>query len=254
MLKTRVIPVLLLRDGALVKTVRFRKFNYIGDPCNTVRIFNELEVDELIFLDILASRMKGKPDFQLLSEIANECFMPLTYGGGISSTDDIKKILNIGLEKVAINSYAIENKSFISKAAAMFGSQCIVGSIDIKKTLFNKYEVYITDGIQRTRLDPVEWAIELENLGAGELLVTSIDRDGTWKGYDIELIDSIATNVKIPVIANGGAGSIDHINDVVKRGRASAVGLGSMVVYQKKDMGVLVNFPDKDVLERELMS
>jgi cyclase len=252
MLKTRVIPVLLLRDGALVKTVRFKKFNYVGDPCNTVRIFNELEVDELIFLDILASRKKRKPDFQLLSEIANECFMPLTYGGGIKSTDDIKKILNIGLEKVAINSYAIENKLFIHEAAARFGSQCIVCSMDVKKNLFNKYEVYVAGGTQRTKLDPVEWAIELENLGAGELLVTSIDRDGTWKGYDTELIDSITSSVRIPVIANGGAGNIDHIVDVVKRGRASAVALGSMVVYQKQDFGVLINFPDKLELINEL--
>lgn len=252
MLKTRVIPVLLLRDGALVKTVRFKKFNYVGDPCNTVRIFNELEVDELIFLDILASRKKRKPDFQLLSEIANECFMPLTYGGGIKSTDDIKKILNIGLEKVAINSYAIENKLFIPEAAARFGSQCIVCSMDVKKNLFNKYEVYVAGGTQRTKLDPVEWAIELENLGAGELLVTSIDRDGTWKGYDTELIDSITSSVRIPVIANGGAGNIDHIVDVVKRGRASAVALGSMVVYQKQDFGVLINFPDKLELINEL--
>jgi cyclase len=252
MLKTRVIPILLLRDGALVKTVRFRRFNYIGDPCNTVRIFNELEVEELIFLDILAARDGKAPDFQMLSDIANECFMPLSYGGGIRCIEEIKKILNIGLEKVAINSNAVENRKLISMSAERFGSQCIIGSIDVRENLLGKYEVYIKDGTKRTRLDPVEWAMELADSGAGELLITSIDRDGTWKGYDVKLIRLISSSVNIPVIANGGAGNISHIAEAVNEGGASAVGLGSMVVYQKKDMGVLVNFPDRTELSNAL--
>ncbi len=254
MLKTRVIPVLLLREGALVKTTKFNKYKYIGDPCNTVRIFNELEVDELILLDILATRRRIKPDLKLLSEIASECFMPLTFGGGIKSIMDIKEILNIGYEKVAINSHAVEDRLFVSEAVAKYGSQCIIGSIDIKRNIWKKHKVYITDGTYRTKLDPVEWAIELEQLGCGELLVTSIDRDGTWEGYDLDLIKRISSVVNIPVIANGGAGKTSDIGDVVKKADASAVGLGSMVVYQKKGMGVLVNFPDKIVLEKELMS
>lgn len=248
MLQKRIIPALLLRDRALVKTVKFDKYGYIGDPINTVRIFNELEVDELIFLDILASRLNTKPDFNILEEIADECFMPLSYGGGIRDLEDMKTIFSIGFEKIAINTYAMENPGFISMAADKFGNQSIIGSIDIKKNLLGKYDVFVIDGTKKIKKNPVEWAIELERLGAGELLITSIDRDGTWNGYDTDIIHKITSNVNIPVIANGGAGKVEHIYEVINSGGASAVALGSMVVYQAKDMGVLVNFPDKHLL------
>lgn len=252
MLKTRVIPCLLLNNSSLVKTIKFSRPNYIGDPINTVRIFNELEVDELLFLDIAAT-IKGKePKYQILQEIASECFMPLSYGGGIQSIEDIRKILNIGLEKVCINSYASENPNFIRYAADSFGSQSIIVSIDVRKNFWGKYEIYTISGTKKVKSDPVEYAVKMQQAGAGELLITSIDREGTWSGFDTVLIKKITDAVSIPVIANGGAGKVADIGDVVKQSNASAVALGSMVVYQAKGMGVLVNFPDKDDLERVL--
>jgi len=252
MLTTRIIPCLLLQNSSLVKTVRFKKPGYLGDPINTVRIFNELEVDELIFLDISAAREKRKPNFQILKEIANECFMPLSYGGGINTIEDIKEIFNIGLEKVCINSYAAEDPDFIRNAADLFGSQSIIVSIDVKNNIWGKYEVVTISGTKRTKIDPVDYAIKMQDAGAGELLITSIDREGTWSGFDVKLVKRVTDAVSIPVIANGGAGGVTDIGTVVKYGGASAVALGSMVVYQAKDMGVLVNFPDKEELERVL--
>ena len=252
MLRTRVIPCLLLRNEALVKTIKFDKFNYIGDPANTVRIFNELEVDELVFLDILVSKENQEIKFKTLQEIANEAFMPLAYGGGIKTFEDAQKIFTIGFEKVIINSYSFENPDFITELANHFGNQSVIGSIDVKKNFFGKYEVYSKSGSHNTGKNPVEWAVELEKLGAGELIITSIDQEGTWDGYDNELILSISNAVSIPVVANGGAGNIDDIESVVKKANASAVAVGSMVVYQKKDYGVLVNFPDRLKLEEIL--
>lgn len=253
MLRTRIIPCLLLKDESLVKTIRFKEYNYIGDPINTVRIFNELEIDELIFLDIFASKENRNINYNILKDIANECFMPLSYGGNIKSLDDAKKIFEIGFEKVVINSNAFYNLRLIEEIANYFGNQSIVGSIDVKTSfLTKKKRLYSHHGTRKQSIYPLEWAKKLENAGAGELLITSIDREGTWSGYDLELIREIADNVSIPVIANGGAGSISDIDQAVKTGHASAVALGSMVVYQKKAMGVLVNFPDKKKLKEAL--
>ncbi len=250
MIKTRIIPCLQLIDESLVKTIKFSNPKYIGDPINTVRIFNELEVDELCFIDIRASKKGISPNFKILKEIANECFMPLSYGGGLIDLNTIKKIFNIGFEKVIINTAAHENPSFISEVANHFGNQSIIASIDVKKNFFNKYRVYTCDGTKKTKLNPIEWAKELQSLGAGELLVTSIDRDGTWTGYDIDLLKKITSSVNIPVIANGGAGDINHIISAKNEGNASAIALGSMVVYQGKDLGVLINFPSKEKLNK----
>ena len=252
MLRTRIIPTLLLRGESLVKTVQFDKFGYIGDPVNTCRIFNELEVDELAFLDITASVEKREPNLKILQEIANECFMPLSYGGGIRSVDSAERILGIGFEKVIFNTYPFENPGIISETAKAFGSQSVIIAIDVKRSFWGKYEVYSLSGSVNRRKSPVEWAKEIEDLGAGEILLTSIDREGTWKGFDIELTRQVADTVSIPVIAHGGAGTVGHIGDVVKNGHASAVALGSMVVYQARGMGVLVNFPDKEDLEEVL--
>ncbi len=248
MLKTRIIPALLLRNASLVKTVQFNKFGYIGDPANTVRIFNELEVDELIFLDITATRDKRNPNLKVLSEICNECFMPLAYGGGVRDFDIAKQIFQMGFEKVAVNSYAFENPQFITQLADHFGSQAVIGSIDVKKDFWGKQWVFGHGGKRKFKKNPVDWAIELEKLGAGEILLTSIDHEGTWKGFDNQLTKQISEAVSIPVIAHGGAGDIAHLETVVKEAGASAVALGSMVVYQKKGMGVLVNFPDRAAL------
>ena len=248
MLRSRIIPVLLLRNESLVKTVRFGKFSYVGDPCNTVRIFNELEVDELIFLDIMASRDGKSPNLRLLAEIADECFMPLAYGGGIRTFDQAKSVFDIGFEKVAINSHALNNPRLITDIANHYGSQAVIVSIDVKKKLLGGETVKNMGGSVNKGLNPVVWARKAEKLGAGEILLTSIDAEGTWQGFDVDLVAEVTSAVNIPLIAHGGAGSVDDIARVITKAKASAVGLGSMVVFQKKGMGVLVNFPDKETL------
>ncbi len=250
MLRIRVIPCLLLKDGSLVKTVRFNKLSYIGDPVNTVRIFNELEVDELMFLDIFASKEKRSINFNMLHQIADECFMPLSYGGNIQSVEQAKKIFGIGFEKIIVNSNAFKNLKLIEDLSSYFGSQSIVGSIDVKRDIWGKERIYSHHGKKKQKDDLIVWAKHLENSGVGELMITSIDREGSWEGYDINIMRRITENVQVPVIANGGAGSIKDIHNVVKEGGVSACAVGSMVVYQKKGMGVLVNFPDR----RELNS
>lgn len=252
MLRTRVIPCLQLIDESLVKTIKFNNPGYIGDPINTVRIFNELEVDELCFLDIRATVEKRQPNFKILSEIANECFMPLAYGGGIKDAETAKRILSIGFEKIILNTAAMEIPRIVSEIASYSGNQSVIGSIDLKKNFFGKHQVFTRDGTNKTDVDPVAYAQRLVELGVGELLVTSMDNDGTWKGFDLEIIKKIASAVNVPVIANGGAGNIQHIKEVVKTSNASAVALGSMVVYQKMGMGVLINFPDKKMIEEVL--
>lgn len=254
MLQTRVIPCLLLKDDSLVKTVNFKNESYIGDPINTARIFNELEVDELTLLDIAVTNNNKKPNFKILTELANECFMPLAYGGGVDNFEDAKKIFQIGIEKIIINSAAFSNPSFITELAEHFGNQAIIASIDVKKNIFGKYQVFSNSGKKKQKKDPVLWAQELESLGVGEILLTSIHKEGTWQGFDISIIERIANAVSIPVIANGGAASIEDIGKAVKQGCASAVSLGSMVVYQNKGMGVLVNFPDKEKLNKVLQN
>jgi imidazole glycerol-phosphate synthase subunit HisF len=249
MLRTRIIPALLLRDDALVKTTQFKNPRYIGDPINTVRIFNELEVDELTFLDITATNESRNINLQFLSEIADECFMPLSYGGGLSDFDSVKSIFKIGFEKVVLNSVCFKQPDFVTRVAEHFGSQAVIASIDVKKNFWGNYEVWSNSGTINTKKNPVDWALEIEKLGAGEILLTSIDKEGTWSGFDCSLIKKVSEAVNIPVIAHGGAGSPSDISEIIKKDIASAVAIGSMVVYQKKGMGVLVNFPDRFELD-----
>jgi cyclase len=251
-LRTRVIPVLLLRGESLVKTVRFGRFTYVGDPCNTVRIFNELEVDELCVLDITATRESREPNLALLAEMANECFMPLAYGGGIRSFEQAEALFKIGIEKVILNTGAVERPEAVTAISRHFGSQAVIVSVDVGRDVFGHPKVRTRAGTHGSGMDPVTWAREVERLGAGEILLTSIDREGTWEGFDDELVARVSQAVSIPVIAHGGAGTVDDIGRVVKQAHASAVALGSMVVFQKKGMGVLVNFPEKAALERVL--
>lgn len=253
MLKTRIIPCLLLAGESLVKTVKYKNPTYIGDPVNTVRIFNELMVDELVFLDIKASKELNPINFELLHQISNECFMPLSYGGGISSLETAGKVLNIGFEKVILNTAPFSNPGLISDIAKRFGSQSVIVSVDVKKNVWGKYTVYSLSGTKSEKKNLIDWIKEVENLGAGEILLTSIDREGTWQGFDTDLIRLVSESTSIPVIAHGGAGSIRDIELAVKHGKASAVALGSMVVFQAKDMGVLVNFPDQEQLETALL-
>jgi cyclase len=252
MLEVRVIPCLQLVGATLVKTVKFARPSYIGDPANTVRIFNELEVDELCVLDVRATIESRSPNLKILRELAEEAFMPLSYGGGIRDLELVKEILNIGFEKVVVNSFAYEDPAFISRLADQVGSQAVIGSIDVRQGFLGRSHAYSDSGTKKTGRDPVEWAKRLQELGAGEILLTSVDRDGTWSGFDIELTRRVSTAVSVPVIANGGAGAIEDIGTVVREGGASAVALGSMVVFQSKGMGVLVSFPDGSELEREL--
>jgi len=249
MLRTRIIPALLLRNESLVKTVKFGKFTYVGDPANTVRIFNELEVDELLFLDISASREKRGPNLRVLKDIADECFMPLGYGGGVSSLIQAKKVFDIGFEKIVLNSNAFDNSNLISEISKCYGSQAVIVSIDYKKNFFGNKTLRTFSGTKNNKIDPITWAKQVEDLGAGEILLTSIDHEGSWSGFDYDMIKRVADAVRIPVIAHGGAGNANHINKVVISSNASAVALGSMVVFQKKGMGVLVNFPNIKINE-----
>jgi cyclase len=246
--RVRIIPVLLLSKGGLYKTIKFQKAQYVGDPINAVKIFNEKEADELVLLDFTASKEKREIDFKKISEIAGEAFMPMAYGGGIHNFDDAKKVFDVGFEKVVLNSTLFSNLNLIEKIAEVYGAQAVVGSIDVKKNLFGQYKVFSHSGTINTGHDPVDWVKKLELSGIGEIIINSIERDGTWEGYDKMLIEKIAYSVNVPVIACGGAGSTDDFKKAVHAG-ASAVAAGSMFVYQKKGMGVLVNFPSNFKLE-----
>ena len=248
MFRPRVMPCLLLRNKGLVKTIKFKNARYIGDPMNAVRIFNAKEADELIFLDIDASKEQRKLPLDLITKIGDEAFMPFTVGGGISSIDDIRKILNAGAEKVSINTSAVEDPQFIRQASSTFGTSTIVVSIDVKKKLFGRSQVFIRGGTRAAGIDPITHAQRMEEMGAGELLVTSIDHDGTMEGYDLELIKSISDTVTIPVVACGGAGGPEDFTSAVQQGNASAVAAGSCFVYHGPRRAVLINFPSADEL------
>lgn len=252
MLRTRVIPCLLLRNLGLVKTVKFKDPKYLGDPINIVRIFNDKEVDELVFLDITATVENRKPPFELVERIASECFMPLCYGGGVRSLEDMKALFTLGIEKVAVNSYAVENPAFIQAAADLFGSQSVIVSIDVKRNRRGRYEVFTHSGKKATGLDPVKFAAEMEEQGAGELLLSSIDRDGTMRGYDIELIRQVSGAVSIPVVACGGAAKVQDLVAAVKQGGASAAAAGSMFVFQGPHRAVLITYPTYQELQEAL--
>ena len=239
----RLIPTLLLDGNGLVKTVSFKKKTYIGDPINTVRLFNDMEVDELTLLDINTAKNKEGINYTLLKDIASECFMPLAYGGGIKSLDDIGRMFEIGFEKVIINSATISNPKIIIEASKLFGAQSIVGSIDVKKNIWGKQQVVINGATKSIKTNPVEHAIRLKNMGCGELLLTSVDREGKMEGFDINLIQSVTSKVDIPVIASGGAGNLSDFQKAIYIGKASAVAAGSLFVYQSKTKGILINYP-----------
>jgi len=249
MLQNRIMPCLLVQNDKLVKTIRFKNPLYIGDPVNAIKIYNEKEVDELIVVDISENRAQRGPNFRLIREIADECFMPVCYGGGISTIDQIQQILKIGIEKVVINSAIFKNRLLIQQAARLFGNQCIVVSIDVKKNIWGNHKVTFGSGSKTIDTGLPDFVKEMEELGAGELLINDISREGTWEGFDLELLKKATSNADIPVIAMGGAGNMEHITAAISQGKASAVAIGSMAVYQNKGMGVLINFPKKEILE-----
>lgn len=245
----RIIPCLLLRGNGLFKTVQFKNEKYIGDIINAVRIFNEKEVDELIILDITATVENKSPRLELIKDIASECFMPLCYGGGIKSLSEIEQIFKAGVEKVSLNTSAVQNSKLITEASEVFGSQSIVASIDVKKNIFGKYQIYSHSGSKPYQVQLIEYVRQLERLGAGEILLNLIDRDGTRKGYDLDLIKSISQAVDIPLIACGGAGDITDFKKAFDAG-ASAAAAGSFFVLHGKHLAVLITYPKFSEIEK----
>ena len=248
MYRPRVIPTLLLKNKGLVKSIKFSNYKYIGDPINAVKIFNDLKADELLLLDILATREKRCISLDLVRSIGDEANMPFAVGGGIQSIPEIKALINAGAEKVVINSFAIKNPGFIKAASEEFGSSTIVIAIDVKRKFLGKQQVYTEGGSRSTGLDPIDWAQQMESNGAGELLVTSIEHDGMMQGYDLSLIEKIAAAVTIPVVASGGAGSPSDLKMAVNNAHASAVAAASLFVYHGPRKAVLVNYPTSDEL------
>lgn len=243
MYRARVIPCLLLHEHGLVKTRRFKDPVYVGDPVNAVRIFSEKEVDELVVLDIDASIEGREPNYELIAEIAGECFMPVAYGGGIQTLEHIRKLIRCGIEKVVVNTAATQSTWVISEAAEVFGSQAVVAAVDVKKALFGGYRVMIKSGSVDTGLRLKEYVQNLVNAGAGEIFVNSVDRDGEMTGYDLDLIRLVAKSVSVPVVACGGAGKPEHLVQAVREAGASAVSAGSMFIFHGKHRAVLISYP-----------
>lgn len=241
----RIIPILLLKNHGLVKTVNFKSPKYIGDPINAVHIFNDLKADELIFLDILASSQKRSIDVSVVRDIGDEAFMPFGVGGGISNLDQIENILKAGAEKVILNTNAVIRPQIIEEAAKYFGSQSIVISIDVKKNIWGRYETWVLNGSLNKKLDPVVVAKNFEEMGAGEVIIQSIDRDGTMVGYDLDLVQKVADTISIPVVACGGAGSLIHFKECYCVGHAHAMAAGSFFVYHGPRKAVLISYPSK---------
>lgn len=244
MARVRIIPVLLLHNGGLYKTVRFKNAAYIGDPVNSVRIFNEKEADELMVLDFRATKENKGINFSKIEEMAGEAFMPMAYGGGIKSFDDAKKVFDAGFEKIVLNSILFSKPQLVKEITAVYGAQAVIGAMDVNKNIFGKPKVFSHSGTTNTGHAPVEWAKNVESMGVGEIMMNSIELDGTWTGYDLNLVEKVSQAVSVPLIACGGAGNVMHLKNAVEAG-ASAVAAGSMFVYQKKGMGVLISFPSE---------
>lgn len=251
MRRVRVIPALLMQDGGLVKSIRFKNHKYVGDPINAVKIFNEKGADELVLLD--RSAYNSGPNIQQIRDIASEAFMPMAYGGGITTLEQIRELILGGVEKVVLNTSAHTQPSLITEGAKYVGSQSIVVSIDVKRNWLNKYKVFTRNGSKDTGLDPVEYAKRAENAGAGELLLTSIDKDGTFEGYDFQLINAVSKAVSIPVVASGGANSSQNFLEAIKNG-ASAVAAGSLFVFQLPHRAVLISYPSETELKENVFS
>lgn len=245
----RVIPCLLLQDGGLVKTVKFKNSKYVGDPINAIRIFNDKYVDELIFLDINASRLNKEPNYDLIARIAGECFMPLCYGGGIKTVNQARKLVALGVEKISINTTALHNPDLIKQLVSELGSQSVVGAMDVKRNIWGKEFVYDSSKRCNTNLNPLIHAQNLVDAGVGEIFVNDVNRDGTWVGYNTKLVASIASKVSVPVIASGGAGRIDDIQQVFSAG-ASAAAVGSLFVFYGPHRAVLINYPEYSIVKK----
>jgi cyclase len=246
MLRPRIIPCLLIHKGGLVKTVQFGSPKYVGDPLNAVRIFNEKEVDELMVIDIDATRHGKAPDEAVIGNLAAECRMPLAYGGGVKTVEQIERLIALGVEKVAVSSAAIANPDLIPRAAERVGRQSIVGVMDVKAGgLLRKTEVVTHNATKRTGLQPLEFAKRLQQLGVGEIVVNSVDRDGMMQGYDMALVDSIREATDVPLTILGGAGTLDDVRQLVQRHKVIGAAAGSLFVFKGKFRAVLINYPDQ---------
>ncbi|MBL8023368.1 MAG: imidazole glycerol phosphate synthase subunit HisF [Elusimicrobia bacterium] len=249
----RIIPCLLLQKGRLVKTRCFENPIYVGDPINTVRIFNEKEVDELFLIDVSATAQARHPDFDLLSKISREAFMPLGYGGGISNVQEIQRLLSLGFEKVIINNAALNNLEIIRAAAERCGSQSVVVSIDVKKDFWGRPRLYNHVKRKFNNRSPTAYAVQAVEAGGGEILLTSVDREGTMEGFDCESIRDVSKSISVPVVASGGAGSLDHFGEAIRCG-ASGVAAGSFFVFHGPHRAVLITYPSRDEISQALSS
>jgi imidazole glycerol-phosphate synthase subunit HisF len=246
--RIRVIPVLLLAQAGMVKTKGFAKPAYLGDPINAVKIFNEKMADELLLLDIEATA-KRTINFEWIEDIVSEAFMPIAYGGGLTSMEQCAQLFERGVEKVVINTAAVERPELISEVAARFGSQAVVVSIDAKRNLWGRWRAYVRGAKKETKFSPTELAKACTDLGAGEVFLTSVEREGSFSGYDLGLTRAVADVVDVPVIAHGGAGQVAHFVEAVSQGGASAVAAGSMFVFAAKGEGMLISYPAQSELE-----
>jgi cyclase len=247
MLRPRIIPCLLVHNRGLVKTINFKSPKYVGDPINAVRIFNEKEVDELMVIDIDATSKNHEPDYQMIEYVAAECRMPLCYGGGIKTAEQAQRIFSLGVEKVALSSIAVEQPELIKKIASIVGNQSVVIVIDVKKqTLSRKYEIRTHNGQKSTGINPWDFAERMEKLGAGEIVINSIDNDGIMKGYDLALVDKIRKCVNVPVTVLGGAGSLQDIGQLIRTFGIIGAAAGSLFVFKGKYRAVLINYPNRD--------
>jgi cyclase len=245
MLRPRIIPSLLLHERGLVKTVNFKSPKYVGDPINTFRIFNEKEVDELAFFDIDATVLHQEPDYVLIEKLANQSRMPLCYGGGVKTVEQAQKIFALGIEKIALSSAVIETPQLVTQIAERVGSQSVIVVLDVRKSFFGGYQVYTHNGKKSTGINPFRFAQELEKLGAGEIIINSIDQDGVMKGYDLHLIDKIAESISIPMTVLGGAGSLSDIEKVIHKHGVIGVAAGSLFVFKGPYKAVLINYPNQ---------
>jgi imidazole glycerol-phosphate synthase subunit HisF len=254
MLFNRVIPCLLINNQGLVKTIKFKNERYIGDPINAVKLFNDKEVDEIILLDIGVTSKNQEPNYALIEEIASECFIPLCYGGGVKSISQMHKIYALGVEKISLSSKAINDMNFIKEAVNIFGSQSVVVTLDYKKTFFGKKTIYICNGKTKTKFTLEEYVNILNEVGVGEIVLNSIDNDGTMLGYDKELIKTVSKRTKIPIVALGGAGNLNDMIEIIKEANITAAAAGSLFVYHGKLKGILINYPKFDDIQSMMNS
>ena len=252
MLQKRVIPCLLLHKGGLYKTVKFKKPTYIGDPINAIKIFNEKEVDELMFIDIDATVRNEEPNYKVIEDIASECFMPFCYGGGIKTIDQMQKIYSLGVEKISLSSSAVLNIELVREESEVFGNQSVIVTVDVKKDFLGKYKVFINNGKKNTKLDVLEFIKRIEDFGVGEIVINSVDYDGMMNGYDYKLLKEIKQNTNVPVIALGGAGDLSHIKKVFVDSKVDAAAAGSLFVYQGPLKGVLISYPPYEKIQELL--